>query len=175
MRGVERTHESLPRRLEPLYRPSGVNGEIVVYAGDLAIQAGDEERTVRGQLELRLAPKPDFVAHFAGPFSELHFLSFLSGREDSPTVSVPQGAPLSPPTESALPERPEGASWVDQRIPLNGLEAGDTASVECFIVHVSGALEAHVRAVEVRYGQRQLEFRLPRWNLVLATVDPGSR
>jgi hypothetical protein len=62
------TDRDVPRaRVEPIYRPQGEAGEIIVYVGDVAVSAGLEERLVRGQLELRLFPRAGFMVHFAGP------------------------------------------------------------------------------------------------------------
>ena len=158
------------RRIEPNYRPSGAHDEIVLYAGDLAVKVDDAERTVAGQLELRLVATPGLAAHFAGPPSDdLYFVR--SGQERM--ISVPAGAQLTPPTESSLPENPGDVDWLDDPITMNELEAGDASAAERFVIHISGALEAEFPPVGVVGGghQCQLDFGLPGWDLVIAPVD----
>ena len=72
-------------RVEPMYRPSGDRGEIVVYAGDLDVKVVDETRTVPGQLELQLGAGP-LVARFAGPASEN--LQFVAAHDATASVSI---------------------------------------------------------------------------------------
>lgn len=163
-------------RVEPLYRPSGKHDEIVLYAGDFDVKADDKQRTVRGYLELRLAAGPALIAHFAGPPSE-DLYSVSSPVE--PEVSVSVGAPLMPSTDTALPEMPgEAASWIDAPIRIrNELVAGDVASSQRFIFHISGALMGSFPTEEVIDGayQCRLGFRLAGWDLVIAPVDdPGG-
>ena len=129
-----------------------------MYAGNLAVKVGDAQRTVSGQLELRLAATPGFVAHFAGPPSDdLYFVSSDQER----TVSVPAGAQLAPPTESRLPENPGDVDWIEEPITVNELEAGDASAAERFVFHISGALGL----------EAQLDFGLPGWGLVIAPVE----
>jgi len=160
-------------RVEAMYRPAGERGEIVVYAGDLAVTVGDlKPRPVRGQLELRLSGAPRFFARFVGPHSQLDFLDPWSGVERS--VAVPHTAPLTPPTESVLPEDPGDISWVDDRITMNELEAGVATVAKRFVFHISGALQSSsFPNVEVLGGGRQpqLRFGLSGWDLVIAQVD----
>lgn len=106
---------SVSGRIEPMYRPSGERSEIVVYAGDLDVEVGDETRTVKGQLELRLGAGP-LVARFAGPASD--DLHFVADHEATASVSVPAGAPLVPPRTTILPERRDDAYWIEARIPI---------------------------------------------------------
>ena len=159
----------MSRRVEPTYRPSGERGEIVVYAGDLDVKVGDEARTVKGQLELRLGAGP-LVARFAGPASEE--LHFVAAHETTASVSVPAGAPLVPPPATILLERLGDTSWIEARIPIRSeLAAGEVAHAQRFIFHISGALEARLPSVEVFGGQQaQLDFGLPGWDLVIAAV-----
>jgi hypothetical protein len=132
------------RRLEPVYGPPGADGEIIVYAGDLLVATEQEEHTVPGQLELRLAPRSTFTAHVAGDLARLSFLM----RPNQPDVSLPPDAHLDPPTESGFPERLDGTSWVDRSILLNRLAAGDFGDAERFVLHVSGAMSALLPTVE---------------------------
>lgn len=144
-----------------------------MYAGDLAVKVGDNERAVRGQLELQLGARQVLSARFAGPSTELGFLDPLGVTHEEARILVPAGAQLAPPREARLPESPAGVGWIESSIPLSEIQAGESASAERFIVHISGALEAHCPAVEIAGGkrQRQLAFTLPGWDLILAPVD----
>jgi hypothetical protein len=165
----------VPGRVEPMYRASGEQGEIVVYAGDLDVKVGDEARTVKGQLELRLAAGP-LVARFAGPASEE--LHFVAAHEATASVSVPAGAPLVPPPATILPEMRGDAYWIETRIAIGSeLAAGEVAHAQRFIFHISGALKGDsFPSVGVVDGQsqRQLVFRLPDWDLIIAPLDDPS-
>lgn len=162
----------VPARIEPTYRPSGEQRQIVLYAGDLDVKLGDQTRRVKGQLELRLAAGP-LVARFAGPPSDA--LQFAGAHEATASVSVPVGASLVPPLTTMLPKVGSDMDWIEARIPIRSeLSAGELAHVRRFIFHISGALKASsFPRTEVLGGgsQQQLRFRLPGWDLVIAPVD----
>lgn len=161
-------------RVEPIYRPLGESGDIILYAGDLAIQTCDEERVVPGQLELRLFPQSHLSAHFVGPASVIGPISFNS-HGDEPSVSVPDGRDLTPPLEPSLPERPDRGGWGEDQIALPRLEAGDVGSAERFIIHFSQSVQRPRFRVLERLGdgsrQGQVSFELNGWKLVMASVD----
>jgi hypothetical protein len=166
------TESVVPDRVEPTYRPSGEQGEIVLYAGGLDVTLGDQTRRVNGQLELRLAAGP-IVARFAGPPSDA--LHFAAAHEAAATVSVPVGASLVPPLTTMLPKMGGGTDWIEARIPIRSeLAAGELANARRFILHISGALKASsFPRTEILGGgsQQQLRFRLPPWELVIAPID----
>ena len=62
---VEQSGSDEGRNIDPVYRPSD-DGAIVVYAGDLQLAVGADERVLTGNLELGLGPRPEFSAHVAG-------------------------------------------------------------------------------------------------------------
>ena len=161
------------RPIEPTYRPSGVQGEVVVYAGELDVTVGDETRAIGGELTLRLGAGP-LVARFAGPATEA--LHFVAGHEASASVSVPTGASLMPPPATILAEWHGDADWIEAQIPIRSeLAAGDAAHARRFIFHISGALDARLRPVEVASGQQaRLGFRLRDWDLVIARTGDAS-
>lgn len=162
-----------PRRIEPIYRPAGEQGEIILYAGDLDVRAGDQERKLTGQIELRLFPDSDLRIRFAGPQDQLLPVSFLSGTER--TASVPDGSSLAPPHRPVLPAGPEEDRWQEDQIKPLRLEAGDLASAERLIIHFTRAIEPRFRTQPLSDGQGQISFELPGWNLVLAPIDePGG-
>ena len=154
-------------RVEPVYRPSGDDGEIVVYAGELAVRGAVGEQRVTGQLALRLAATPAFTAHFAAAHIDLLFPAV----DEEHVVDVPSGAILAPPVRSTLTQ---GATEPEPVGPMtmNELHAGDLGSAERFIFHVSGALEACLPIVQVNGGhQPQLAFSFTGWDLVVAPID----
>ena len=105
--------EDASRRPAPLYHPDE-DGVIVVYVGELEIKADkDHLATVTGQLELRLSPRTSFRAHFAGPYSEFGPASWLAAGGRDRTVTIPEGAALTPPAEPLSMERPDDRAWVD--------------------------------------------------------------
>lgn len=161
---------SVCERVEARYRPSGEDGEIVVYAGDLAVQdaAGEHaRRLVSGQFELRLASTPAFAAQFAAGHTDLLF----PAPGDDHAITVPPGAGLTPPVRSMFAPVAADTGPVGP-LTMNALDAGELASARRFIFHVSGALEACLPMVPVDGGhQPQLAFSLTGWDLVLAPVD----
>jgi len=166
----------MPDKVQPIYRPSGEHGEIIVYAGDLAVTQGADTGRVRGWLALSLTPAPRLSAHFAGPASDLHVLTPCSGVE--PSVAIPDGAPLTPPIAFAPPGDPGDINWVSEDITVDEIAHGDVMAATRFVFHISGALDARsFPPVEVVGGghQRQLEFGLSPWDLVIAQVDGRSR
>jgi hypothetical protein len=155
------------REIEPVYRPSG-DGTIIVYAGDLLLAIGTGEHIVRGNLALRLSPRPEFAAQVASSDWLAHVLG-------SPplTVGLPPGAVLDPPTNlvpSAQPEAAGSEAYVST--PINHMRAGDLRLAERLLLHVSGPL--------IRYPlpspdtgsaeppQPQLPWSLSGWELSLA-------
>ena len=161
-------------RIKPIYRPSGKQEELLLYAGDLDVKAGDETRTVEGQVELRLGAGP-LVARFAGPASG--DLQWVAAHEATASVAVPAGAPLVPSPAMRFPERRGDTFWIEARIPISSeLAAGEVAHAQRFILHISGALNARLPPVQVIDGQQaQLGFRLPGWDLAIAGVaDRGE-
>jgi hypothetical protein len=117
---------------------------------------------VRGHLELGLMPTTTFAARVTGSGISLHF---------TPTVAVPAGSSLDPPSTSVLP-RSGSSTWSDPPIPLLRLEAGDASDAERFLIHISGPFRAHLPMGETDSGpQNRLSFSLPGWDLVLAPVD----
>jgi hypothetical protein len=159
-------------RVEQIYRPNGDNGEIIVYAGDLIARTGGEDLVVGGQLELCLSPRPSFIAHFSGPPSRV---SPHLGLAHDATVTVPEGSSLAPPLESSLPIQPERGAWVESRIHVSPVDAGDPCAAKRFIVHVSQSLQQPVfrflAPMSDGSRQGQIAFNLSGWSLVLAPVD----
>lgn len=92
--------------IEPVYRPQQ-DGVLLLFGGDLEIARDGVKHTATGQVELRLFPKPKLIAHFAGPSVDLDRVGFTFNSPD-PTVAVPEGANLAPPTGSVLPEHVAG-------------------------------------------------------------------
>jgi hypothetical protein len=152
--------------IEPVYRPQQ-DGVLLLFGGGLEVAHDGVKHTVTWQVELCLSPKPKLIAHFAGPSADLDRVGFTFNSAD-PTVAVPEGADLAPPTGSVLPEHVAGA-WTDSPVRLNYVAAGDLALAEHFLFHVSG-LEVLAPAVPIADGalQPQLDFSLPGWSLVLA-------
>lgn len=164
-----------PRRISQIYRPNGEDNEIVVYAGDLDVDANGTRAIAQGQLELRLFPQASFVARFSGPPSKVG--PHLVFDHDA-TVSVPQGRPLTPPTRSSLPTKPEKGSWIQANVRVSHLDAGDLRSAVRFVVHVSRSVQMPEGLVPLRLPdgtrQGQIPFQLPDWSLVLAPVEGSS-
>src|SRR5690242_18305312 len=127
-------------RIEPIYRPNGEDGEIVLYAGRLAVVVDDREEEIEGQLELRLFPHSEFIAHFAGTGSALARL-FVRRLDEDLRIRVPDGQSLTPPPGSLLPKKPDGGSWGEDRILLPTLEAGDLDAVDRLLVHTSQSIQ----------------------------------
>jgi hypothetical protein len=144
----------------------------LLFSGDLDVQFEGDVHAVVGQVELCLFRSPKLIAHFAGPGADLHRVGFTISRADH-AVAVPDGANLTPPTGPALPEHVDG-DRTDAPVPLSCLEAGDIASAEHFLFHVSG-LEVLAPPVAVRDGglQPQIDFSLPGWDL--GTRPGGER
>jgi hypothetical protein len=159
--------------IDPVYRPQQ-DGVLLLFGGGLDVAREGIKHTVTGQVELYLSPKPKLIAHFAGPSVDLDRVGFRFNSSD-PTVAVPEGADLAPPTGSVLPEH-VACNWTDSPVRLDYLAAGDPALAEHFLFHVSG-LEVLAPAVLVADGalQPQLDFSLPGWSLVLApTVNDDA-
>jgi hypothetical protein len=165
-----------PRRIEPIYRPNGEDGAIIVYAGKLAVEAGGASGEAVGQLELRLFPDASFSARFSGPPSKVspHLVVDLHAS----VTGVPSGSSLTPPEKSSLPSRPGRGSWVESNVRISNLEAGDLGAAVRFLVHLSQSFQRpEFRALTQLAdgsGQGQVAFHLPGWNLVLAPVDDPS-
>jgi hypothetical protein len=160
-------------RIHPIYRASD-DGIILVYGGHLLVSQGGVERTAKGDLELRLSPRPTLGAHVAG--SEDWLLTSALQSENL-TVRLPADASLEPPTTSALPVEPDNASsWADFPIPINDLVAGDVRLVERLILHISGPLTTWLPKSQTESGlQGQIPVRLGSWNLRLAaTGEPRA-
>jgi hypothetical protein len=153
--------------LRPIYHPSGDEGEMIVYAGDLQVRANGEERTLTGQVELRLFPESDVRVRLTGPNDQLLPVASIFNEEQ--IVSVPDGASLATPAGPVLPAGPAEKPWSEEQINPGRLEAGDLASAERLVVHVTRALEPHLRAPPDG-SEAHVRFELPGWSLVLAPV-----
>ena len=153
-------------RPTPLYRPDE-DGLVVVYVGELEIKAdGDHLATVTGQLELRLSPPTSFRAHFAGPLSEFGSASWLSTGGRDRTVTIPEGASLTPPVEALSMERRDDRAWVDDDVWIDGITAGELSQAESFLFHYSSGFQPKFR---VRAdGSERISFTLPGWSVVVA-------
>ncbi|MDW5592961.1 hypothetical protein VSS74_01340 [Conexibacter stalactiti] len=160
-------------RVEPIYRPNGNDGAIIVYAGKLAVEAGGTSGDAVGQLELRLFPGASFGARFSGPPSKVspHLVVDLHAS----VTGVPPGSSLTPPTKSSLPSRPGRGSWVESNVRLSNLDAGELSAAVRFVVHLSQSFQHPEFRVLTQLAdgsrQGQVAFRLPGWNLVLAPID----
>lgn len=168
------SEENTSHRPAPLYRPNE-DGLIVVYVGELEIKADEDHlATVTGQLELRLSPQTSFHAHFAGPFSEFGPASWLSAGERERTVTIPQGAALTPPAEPLSMELPDDRAWVDDDVWSDGITAGELRQAERFLFHFSSGFEPKFR---VRGGgSERISFALPGWSVrvVPTGAEPGD-
>jgi len=160
--------EGLPGRIQPLYRPLEDEGAIVVYAGDLQLSKDSADWLSAGNVELRLKPSPTVEARFSG--GEQWLMAHFPG--DHLSVSLPSDASLEPPTQSAVPVRPDDAPrWVaDLRILINELVAGETGPIERVVLHIHGPFpDFPLPGQQTSQGiQGQLPFTLPGWGLRLA-------
>jgi hypothetical protein len=160
--------QGLQRRIESLYHPSGDDGEIIVYAGDLQLSKEGTDWLAGGNLELRLSPSPVFEARFAG--REQWMLDPQAGWDVA--VGLPPHSSLEPPTQSAIPAQPDDDQWWVVNLPINvdELEAGQTNSIERLILHIVGAFPSFpMPEYQTSSGsQGQLPFALPGWSLRLA-------
>ena len=157
------------RRITATYRPLGIGLPMALYAGDLEFLIDGKQHVVSGQLELRLGPSPTLVAHLAGNLSDLDLYTFL---DSMPGVSVPSGSQLDPPDGPVLPQATGGETWSGAPITVHRVVAGDVASAERFVLHISGAFHSMFPVVDTEDGlQHQLPLSLPDWNLVLAQVE----
>jgi hypothetical protein len=154
--------------IEPVYRPSD-DGTIVVYGGDLLLRIGTDEHVVRGNLALRLSPRPELAAHVANS----DWLQIHTSGGSSLTVELPPGAGLDPPSNLASSAYSGGVgSEAYVSTPINRATAGELRLAERLIFHVSGPL--------IRYPlpspdtgsadppQPQLPWILSGWKLCLA-------
>lgn len=161
------------RRVVPRYQPAE-DGTFLLYGGPLRLDiAGDRLEPV-GQIATRFDPGADVAAHVTGSFTDL---SALVTFGSDPDVTIPQGAPLDPPTSTVLQDPPGGGPRVDRSIPITSLVAGDPSRAQRFLVHVVGSFDARLLAVPTDEGpQGQLSFSLPGWDLVIAdTSSPPGR
>jgi hypothetical protein len=126
-----------PERVLPLYRASGTQGKIVVYAGPLELTIDDKKHHTSGQLELAVVPKSAFTVRIAGALAQLQFAA--RPLFDS-AVAVPPGSALDPPEKPVLPDRftHDRSTCLETSVPLNHLEAGDATGADRFLIHVSG-------------------------------------
>ena len=162
--------ENASHRPAPLYHPDK-DGVIVVYVGELEIKAdNDYLATVTGQLELSLSPRTSFRAHFAGPLSEFGPASWLAAGGRDRTVTIPEGAALTPPAELLSMERPDDRAWVDDHVSAAGVRAGELSQAKRFLFHFSSGFEAKFRVQAD--GAERISFALPGWN---AVVGPTAR
>lgn len=160
------------RPIRPIYHPSD-DGNVLVYAGDLDLSTEDSTWVDQGDIVICLGPRPAFRAQFAGTQRWLFDMVMRGGKR--PSVSLPKGAIIDPPTGSALPGQPELAkTWARDVIPMTHLFVGDFASADRVILHITtGSLsEVALPVCETTAGhQGQLPFRLPGWDLRLADVQ----
>ena len=166
---VEQSGSDEGRNIDPVYRPSD-DGAVVVYAGDLQLAIGADERVLPGNLELGLGPRPEFSAHVAGRDPWLVAHAWDSHRM---TVALPVGAALDPPTDRVPTARPEGAvPWADVSIPITRMTTGDLRLAERLVLHVSGPLSRWPlpsrETGSNEQAQPQLRWSLPGWDLHLA-------
>lgn len=166
------SEENASHRPTPLYHPDD-DGLIVVYVGELEVKADEDHlATVTGQLELRLAPQTSFRAHFAGPFSEFGPASWLSAGGHDRTVTIPEGAVLSPPAAPLSMERPDDGSWVDDDVWVGGITAGELGQAERFMFHFSSGFKPEFRIRDA--GSQGIGFPLPGWNVVVVPTGAES-
>lgn len=147
------------------------DGLIRLYAGDLLVRDQEVTRHVRGDVTLRMGPRPALRAHFAG---EEPWLIELARRGDWPTVEIPPGSDLQPPSASAVLARPRSAgTWANLDPRLNQLIAGNLKLVDHLVLYVVGRItDWPLPQVETNEGnQGQVLFSLPGWDLRLAVID----
>lgn len=157
-------HERRP--IEPIYRPSG-DGAIVVYAGHLLLDMGHDQHVVRGNLTLRLSPRPEFAAQIISS----DWLAHVLGSPPS-TVELPPGAMLDPPSNLGPAAPVEGAaSEAYVSTPINRVTAGELRLAERLLLHVSGPLGSFQPSREAGSGEPtspELPWSLSGWQLCLA-------
>ena len=91
------------REIQPVYRPSD-DGTIIVYAGDLLLAIGTDEHIVRGNLALRLSPRPEFAAQVASSDCISRSLWSLRAHRPFPGAVV-TGAPCMNASRKGRPSR----------------------------------------------------------------------
>jgi hypothetical protein len=127
------------RAIKPVYRPSD-DGTIVVYAGDLLLTIGADERIVRGSLSLRLSPRSEFTVQVASS----DWLQIHTSGGSPLTVGLPPRAVLDPPADLVSSAQPEGAgSEAYISSPINRVMAGELRRAERLLLHVSGPLNRY--------------------------------
>jgi hypothetical protein len=146
--------------------PYGDGGRFLLYAGGVEPPGGGGH--LPGQVELELHPGLELRIHVLGPGSVSARVN--ADAEGVPTFSVPAGADLAPPDDSALAKR-EGVNRAEFRVTQ--LAAGELARATRFIFHIGGGLDAQANSRYLDGGglQPQIEFALPGWHLVLV---PGT-
>jgi hypothetical protein len=166
---VEQSGSDEGWNIDPVYRPSD-DGAIVVYAGDLQLAVGADERVLTGNLELGLGPRPEFSAHVAGsdPWLAAH-----AWDSHCMTVVLPAGVVVDPPTDRVPTARPEGAvPWAHVPIPINRMTTGELRLAERLLLHVSGPLSRwplpSCETGSIEQAQPQLRWSLSGWDLRLA-------
>jgi len=153
-------------RIGPIFRPHRDGGRFLLFDGNLNVEADEGQQPAAGQIELRLLPKSELLAHIFGPAAIRHFFN-----EGEPEISVPNDAPLLPPIDAAFAKQDQGNRSI---VALDEIQAGDLASASQIAFHVSGALNASLTPVAISGGARQpqIDFQFPGWDLVLAIDNP---
>lgn len=159
-------------RIEPIYRPFD-EGRFLLFDGLLALQGQDGLRTpIPGQIELQLGLAPRLRTHLLDSHL-VNSLFFASESDPDPTLTVPDGAELMPPSSSAVEKReqvPRGEFRADS------MRVGDLDSATQVIFHISGALHIMGSARDLDDGGRQvqIDFALPGWHLTIAPHNSGA-
>src|SRR4051794_4282297 len=105
--------------IRPVYKASGEN-VARIYSGDILISDNNGSHLAKGDLIFRFTPHQSFHVHLA---SHQPWLWNLRLRNDGIGISIPPNASLEPPGESALPDRPEGATrWLEDEIRITTLD-----------------------------------------------------
>lgn len=157
--------------LAAIYRPHGEGSKFLLFDGELEVQHEEKPELCPGQVELRLYPKSELLVHVFGSQPAWNLLRAFGSSEEQPQVSIPAGVSLAPPpVENASKQESPPRSELHAGV----ITAGDLDLASHLLFHVSGGLEALVPNVAVADGepQRQLDFKLPGWDLVLA---PGEQ
>jgi hypothetical protein len=146
-----------------------------VYAGELTITVEGVEHLVSGHLELRVQPETALTVHVTGqdPWPWENLDGALGPHP--PTVRLPPGNPLEPPSLGQKPHPSPGATW-SETFRTNMIVAGDLAEATKLVLHVCGELTNHpLPLIDVPNGrQGQLSLSLPGWELRLAAAEPHT-
>lgn len=152
--------------IKPIYRPYGGGSRFLLYDGELLLEGDDGTvTTAPGQVDLHLFPRSRLYVHVFGTAAVRPL-----GPAGEIEASIPESAPLAPP-QSAAEKQSQTPRLSDS---VNPIVVGNISKATHLVIHVSGALDATAPQVRLSGGgyQRQLDFSLPGWSLVLV---PGER